>query len=298
MIKRTVSLLMAVFMLLALTGCECKHEWIEASCENPKTCIKCEATEGEARGHEYGAWSFEDEEMSHVCRYCSVSETRDIDREIYLKHLLRGQWDFWGVVDEELDLILHPATDLPDDRIGFYAIFRADGSGEYYDMDDSNMFEIEFDEYDSNSQGEFYYFYLVWKDNSKSIMMLEVSDITRIWFPLADEYLLLAKDSAFDSALIGRWEDDTGWLQLNADRSFTADMGREFNGTWIPIPPYYNSSRNGCLWGIYLVYTENGEIRTDKWINITDNAPHDKATIGRLGFEINGDGHILFPVEN
>ncbi len=31
----------------------CEHNWIEASCEAPKTCNKCNTTEGEAAGHEY-----------------------------------------------------------------------------------------------------------------------------------------------------------------------------------------------------------------------------------------------------
>lgn len=39
---------------LMLTGCMCEHEWTEATCTSPKTCSKCEATEGEALGHVHG----------------------------------------------------------------------------------------------------------------------------------------------------------------------------------------------------------------------------------------------------
>ncbi len=45
----------AVFFLLTLllTGCLFhKHEWAEATCEEPKTCVKCGETEGKALGHD------------------------------------------------------------------------------------------------------------------------------------------------------------------------------------------------------------------------------------------------------
>ena len=32
------------------------HTWVDATCEAPKTCSVCGATEGEALGHTYGAW--------------------------------------------------------------------------------------------------------------------------------------------------------------------------------------------------------------------------------------------------
>lgn len=42
----------AAFML---SGC-CKHEWKEATCTEPKTCILCGETEGESLGHSEGEW--------------------------------------------------------------------------------------------------------------------------------------------------------------------------------------------------------------------------------------------------
>ena len=60
--RSIVSLLAVVFVLvLALTSCDaifgqgseapCEHSWEEATCTTPKTCTKCDATEGEALGH-------------------------------------------------------------------------------------------------------------------------------------------------------------------------------------------------------------------------------------------------------
>ena len=50
--KIAVIVLFAVAML-ALSGCQCRHEWTEADCGTPKTCTKCGETEGEALGHDW-----------------------------------------------------------------------------------------------------------------------------------------------------------------------------------------------------------------------------------------------------
>ena len=51
--KKVIALLLALVMLAGLCACKrkCKHEWQDATCTAPKTCTKCEATEGEALGH-------------------------------------------------------------------------------------------------------------------------------------------------------------------------------------------------------------------------------------------------------
>lgn len=38
-------------MCVSLTGCHIKHEWVEATCTEPKTCSVCGEKEGEALGH-------------------------------------------------------------------------------------------------------------------------------------------------------------------------------------------------------------------------------------------------------
>lgn len=51
---KKITVLAAFFLLtLLLTGCIFhKHEWAEATCEEPKTCVKCGETEGEPLGHD------------------------------------------------------------------------------------------------------------------------------------------------------------------------------------------------------------------------------------------------------
>lgn len=53
--KQTTRLLFLFFITLviltALSSCSCTHVWKEATCTEPKTCVKCGMTEGEATGH-------------------------------------------------------------------------------------------------------------------------------------------------------------------------------------------------------------------------------------------------------
>ena len=51
--KRIVILTILALFLLTLTGCQCKHEWKEATCTSPKICSLCEETEGEPLGHSW-----------------------------------------------------------------------------------------------------------------------------------------------------------------------------------------------------------------------------------------------------
>lgn len=49
----------------------CEHEWMDATCELPKTCSLCEMTEGEALGH---SWSEATCDTSKICSVCKAEE--------------------------------------------------------------------------------------------------------------------------------------------------------------------------------------------------------------------------------
>ena len=56
-----------VWMLTALAGCGCQHQWEEATCTTPKTCTQCGETEGEALGH---TWTDATCTESSTCTRC------------------------------------------------------------------------------------------------------------------------------------------------------------------------------------------------------------------------------------
>lgn len=63
--------LLAMILVLMLTGCSCKHEWAAADCVNPPTCGKCGVTEGEPLGHE---WTDATCTAARSCERCGRSE--------------------------------------------------------------------------------------------------------------------------------------------------------------------------------------------------------------------------------
>lgn len=67
------SLILLTLLLGAslMAGCSCQHEWTEAGCTAPKTCLKCEVTDGEALGH---SWKEADCVTAKTCSRCASTE--------------------------------------------------------------------------------------------------------------------------------------------------------------------------------------------------------------------------------
>lgn len=65
--KKITALLPALICVLALTGCQCNHEWDEANCQTPKTCRICQQTEGTVLGHDWQAATCQEPMTCAVC---------------------------------------------------------------------------------------------------------------------------------------------------------------------------------------------------------------------------------------
>lgn len=63
--------LLFICILFILTGCGCKHEWIEATCTTPKTCSLCNETEGTPVSH---SWSNATCKAPKTCDTCGTTE--------------------------------------------------------------------------------------------------------------------------------------------------------------------------------------------------------------------------------
>lgn len=48
-----IGMLLIVVAVACLSGCGHSHRWKEATCTEPKTCVSCDQTEGEALGHDW-----------------------------------------------------------------------------------------------------------------------------------------------------------------------------------------------------------------------------------------------------
>lgn len=91
--KSILCLLLVAVMLLG--GCCLSHEWQDATCETPKTCAKCEKTEGEALGH---SWQDATCETAKTCSTCGKTEGEALGHQIFWT-LLEDRENMSGVCE-------------------------------------------------------------------------------------------------------------------------------------------------------------------------------------------------------
>ncbi len=76
--RKLTCILMMMFAMVLLSGCCLKQEWKEATCEEPKTCVKCGKTEGEELGHE---WEKATCEEPKTCERCGETKGKPLGHE-------------------------------------------------------------------------------------------------------------------------------------------------------------------------------------------------------------------------
>ena len=69
--KKFLGGLVVTLTTLLLTGCCMSHDWQDATCTEPKTCVKCGKTEGEALGH---TWVDATCTEPKTCSVCGATE--------------------------------------------------------------------------------------------------------------------------------------------------------------------------------------------------------------------------------
>lgn len=69
--KKLLLVFTSILLLLVFSGCCLSHEWEDATCSAPKTCSKCEKTEGEPLPHTWGEATCT---TPKTCSVCSTTE--------------------------------------------------------------------------------------------------------------------------------------------------------------------------------------------------------------------------------
>lgn len=69
--KRLTLLCLSILFCTVLAGCQCEHQWTEATCTTPKTCSLCDEIEGEALGHN---WIPATCEAPETCSCCNETQ--------------------------------------------------------------------------------------------------------------------------------------------------------------------------------------------------------------------------------
>lgn len=65
--KPTLLFFVVTAIIMILTSCGCKHEWVPATCTEPKTCLICGATEGMPIGHQWKIATCTEPKTCTVC---------------------------------------------------------------------------------------------------------------------------------------------------------------------------------------------------------------------------------------
>lgn len=103
--KKLILISMLSILMLFLTGCECEHEWSDASCSEPQTCSLCGNTQGMALGHTVDKWvSVSDSTCTEngieegVCIACHEKVTRNTEVAPHTE----GEWEITREATENI----------------------------------------------------------------------------------------------------------------------------------------------------------------------------------------------------
>lgn len=288
-----VLLSLTLAFLLVLSGCgECKHEWQEADCLNAKICTKCQVVEGEALGHDwqaatcdvpetcarcgetqgeklehvYGKWVIGETDMSRTCQNCEAVESAEIDRELYLKQVLSGHWDFYALRDGDEEIYSYELKD--DIQLNNLHVDFENGS---WWCNGESRFEItiEFDEYDYADGSELYYFYVVFADDGSKQILVYMADMDGVTLPYDGAFYIFERNQELHDLMTGLWAEVEGEklsvLELKDDRTFTAEIaGEVYTGTWhLRGQNYYRTGYDSetvyAQAGLDLIYEKDGQ---------------------------------------
>ncbi len=267
--KKVFCLCISLILILALCGCgggkECEHDWQSADCVKPETCSVCGETQGEALGHQFGPWSFGEEDMSHVCTVCSTEEKTAIDRQIQFSELLIGHWDMYSLVFGEDEMSI---GELPGSGLDHSLNYEAGGKLIYRPHNpvtgsstDAMELSFELESYEESSAC----FYARAQAQDGEEYELELKHNGKEWLLYVkaveyDGYGLCYGFSRYEDtrpAMIGYWlcsnKSSVYGLELFADGSFQLHGGRELQGNWQMMPDFNGRCR--------MIYSQNGKNR-------------------------------------
>ena len=77
-LRKITYLLILTMCLVLFSGCCIKHDWQEATCEEPETCSKCGKTRGEELGHD---WEKATCEKPKTCKRCGETKGKELGHD-------------------------------------------------------------------------------------------------------------------------------------------------------------------------------------------------------------------------
>lgn len=228
--KKTWGVLMIVAVVLVLvyilfpTKCT-QHEWVEATCTEPKTCSKCGETEGEALGHD---WIEASCASPKTCSRCGETEGET------LAHT-PGEWE----------VVTEPTTITKGERVQTCAVCGTVLETEEIDV----LPELSADEYKAQCQsytydavarnpGQYNGSYAKFSGRVLQVQQSELGNTLYYTLRVAtvgnyDGVLYVSYTSSKDDARILEDDNITMWGQLTGEKTYETVMGNS-----ITIPSF------------------------------------------------------------
>lgn len=273
------------------------HNWEEATCTAPKTCKVCGLTEGEALPHDYQLHSFSGDTMRLRCQLCSDTITEPIDRELYLQSRMSravGHWDLFAVKKGTTT-----TSAVKISGVGPYLTIAEDGTMhlhlengdvldltwqfvEYQQVDNSGVYSCNF----VNSANETQYPATITESSGELEIAVTLPD---------NRTVIFQRNEPLEKFLTGTWscftEEQLYTMELNSDRTFTANLEGGVSGTWHISPIYVaNYGMNFDVINLTLSYTLDGNPKVcSSYVILADE--------GKASSVLNGNGTSIASFE-
>jgi len=291
--RRIYIFLLSAALLSLCSGCSCTHEFRNADCQSPRTCIHCGETQGDAlphafkeadclnpetcthcgetRGeplsHTFGNYEYAENQMQRSCSTCGHTEQKEMTDEERFHVLLKGHWELHTasfltrtVTVDYLRKAFWPYfVDYDGEGTMIYTASLSEEGREKFAYT-VNLSYSHFDpavntHYASASSPDGLLLQIQLEETDREpLLHIEGSPDKLVMNPS-----IFSKYSQMISGAVGMWTNILAnkiiYTTLNSDWTFTANWGSgEFTGKWQPAP---GSGAPSEIGGIQLYYTEN-----------------------------------------
>ena len=281
--KKLTAIILALAMLMSLAACggseeaasekvsteapapaaeaeevkDCSHDWAEASCKTPRTCLLCGETEGEITEHSFGNWQAEgEEEMLRACTVCGEEERAELDREAIFQQLIVGNWDFHSSSGPYGDTNTYTQTPYMSRQL---VIINEPDRATYWVSSIASGMDLIYDGYEKQEEGEVYNLHFEFDDGaqgsvggySNTMPAMLVCTEEGNFLSLIMEgmgYAMFSRNDEREQLIPGRYVCGEDYIELHPDRSITGDIGGEAKGYWTLKPVI--GTPEGYIFGI------------------------------------------------
>ena len=287
--KKSISLLLTVLMLLSLSACGGSESSEPVNADKPLESAA--PTEAPQCSHSFGPWQTGGEsQMLRACTLCGETETAALDREAMFRELIIGNWDQHSTSGLYGDSDTYTAMPYISRQL---IIITEPDRAEYKALGIESGVELAYTGYEKQDSSDVYKLRCEYDDGSGGM------DATLVHSDEGDFLSLImgglgsatfCRNDEREQFIPGRYVCGEHYIELHADRSVTGNIGGEVKGYWVLKPVI--STEAGLIFGInvnaqqgspddsdYTVFISQDTFLVGQSIEELENFSHDKISI-------------------